>query len=164
MRSHVYKVTSHLPGHPCSGKCHEFGRYRGIFISVFKDEGKWDPEGEEDLIAGKCWSQDLTLALWAPTLFPTKLKSLSFKIGRGKDFIILGIGVIKHQLQDIFRNLNAKPFENIGLAKQLAYPRSPTAHPSKIDYRTCHWKKLGRILIKFRPRKCFWLNKPWFSP
>ena len=46
--------------------------------------------------------------------------------GDRKDCMISGINSIKHQLQDICRNLNAKAFENVRLAKQLALH---VAHP-----------------------------------
>ena len=65
---------------------------------------------------------------------------------------------MKCQLQGIFGDVNAKALEKIGLAKAAgslcSTPQNPTAQ-SVTDYRTCHWEKQRRILIKFRPRKCF---------
>lgn len=52
-----------------------------------------------------------------------------------KDFTISDIDSIKHQLQDIFRNLNAKAFENVGLAKQLAVYVAHPGTPWHLDPR-----------------------------
>lgn len=126
-------VQNFIPGGSLTCASQNSMNEGGIFISMFKDEQNWDSETTGSHCQTRVKPEFEPSSAGFHTL-SNQAKMTLAQNPEGKDFTISDIDSIKHQLQDIFRNLNAKALRMSGWPSSWLFVlHTPEPHGTAIQ-------------------------------